>query len=310
MALARAAFITFFLSPFAGAQPPLAELLARVAEEAEVFYQNAQKVITRETLEQRAAMPPSRFRPRAGPGTSEVRQPRLQVREVVSEYSIGPLKASDSPALVEFRQVTSVDGRSIQSVESARHALSLGMRNPDEGLRKRMLEQFARHGLVDIATDYGLILLAFTKRGQADMTITPAGEGRIGPDAARALAWKQTSAAAGELAFHGKQVTRSPLQGVLWVRKSDGLPLRIEVWTEQADASKHTRRNEAAIDYVLSTHGFLTPASVVHRHRVDGRLITENLYRYDPFKLFRTESEIKFTDPPDPAGQPPAPVKK
>jgi hypothetical protein len=34
--------------------------------------------------------------------------------------------------------------------------------------------------------------------------------------------------------------------------------------------------------------------------------MTENLYRYDPFKLFAADSELKFTTLPDP----PAVVKK
>jgi hypothetical protein len=68
-------------------------------------------------------------------------------------------------------------------------------------------------------------------------------------------------------------------------------------------------RDEGTVDYRQSPHGFLTPASVVHRHLVDGNLITENLYRYEPFKLFSADAEIKFTEldtPPPPA----APVKK
>ena len=50
----------------------------------------------------------------------------------------------------------------------------------------------------------------------------------------------------------------------------------------------------------MSPHGFLTPASVVHRHLIDGQLLTENLYRYEPFKLFSADTDIKFTelDPP------------
>jgi hypothetical protein len=41
---------------------------------------------------------------------------------------------------------------------------------------------------------------------------------------------------------------------------------------------------------------------------VDGRTTTENLYRYEPFKLFTTSSDIKFKDMP--ATAPPAPIKK
>jgi hypothetical protein len=40
---------------------------------------------------------------------------------------------------------------------------------------------------------------------------------------------------------------------------------------------------------------------------VDGQLKTENLYRYEPFKLFSADAEIKFTEVPD--TPPPAPNK-
>ncbi len=310
MSLPPAALMAALLAAQTPAPPLPPDILFRVAEEAETLQQNVPKTLTQETLEQRALMPPSRFKPRVGQAAAEVRQPHLQIREIVSEYSVGMLRDSASRNLVEFRQVVSVDGRRIQTADSARHALSLGMQSADDRIRKRMLEDFARHGLVDIATDYGLILLAFTGRGQREMRIEPGGEGRIGTDDALLLAWRQTSSAAGELEFRGKKVARRALQGVLWVRKSDGLPLRIQAWVEYMDPSKHRIRDEATVDYVLSTHGFLTPASVLHRHRVDDRLITENLYRYEPFKLFSADTDIKFTEVPDTVTPPPAPAKK
>src|SRR5215469_18940431 len=94
--------------------PPAADpdLLSRVAEEAEILQQNAPKSLTTETLQQRTLLPPSRFRPRIGrTAIAAAAQPRLQVREIISEYSVGTLKESDSHNLCEFRQVISVDGR-------------------------------------------------------------------------------------------------------------------------------------------------------------------------------------------------------
>jgi hypothetical protein len=290
-------------------QPTLPEILARVAEEAEVLEQNAPKALTQETLEQRAQIFPPRSLLRVGKAATLAPKPRLLVREIVSEYSVGTLKESNSPDLVEFRQVVSVDGRRVQSAASARHALSLGIHSADDRVRKRMLEDFAKHGLVDVATDYGLILLAFTKRGLENMEVKPAGESRVGAEDALVVSWRQTSAAGGELEFFGNQSARRPLQGMLYVRKSDGLPLRVQAWAEHPDA-KRTIRDEAAVDYALSTHGFLMPASVVHRHLVDGQLKTENLYRYEPFKLFSADTEIKFTEVPDTPPPPPAPPRK
>src|SRR5471030_2170399 len=98
-------FVTLLLAAqmLAVQEPPsplaLPQLLSRVAEEAEVFQQNAPKSLTLETLEQRALMPPSRFHPRIGKAAMEVPKPRLQVREIVSEYSVGTLKESTTHSL-------------------------------------------------------------------------------------------------------------------------------------------------------------------------------------------------------------------
>src|SRR5664280_2878740 len=161
-----AVWIAFAQDP---AQPNLPDPLSRVAEEADMLQQNAPKSLTQEVLEQRALMPATRFRPRIGKKATTMAAPpsRLVVRQIVSEYSVGTLKDSTVQNLTELRQVISVDGRKVQSAASARHALSLGVTSADDRIRKRMLEDFAKHGLVDIATDYGIFLLAFTKRGLA-----------------------------------------------------------------------------------------------------------------------------------------------
>lgn len=282
------------------AQPEVREILSRVAEEAEVLQQNAAKAVTTETLEQRALLPPTRFRPRRGTIAADTPQVRIAVREVVSEYSVGALRESESRNLVEFRQVVTVDGRRVRTPESARRTLSMGIQTEDDRIRKRMLQEFASLGLVDIATDYGLILLAFSKRGQGNMVIEPVGESRMGVDDAVVLRWQQTSSAEGQLEFRGRNVARHAMAGDLWVRKSDGLPLRVRAVVEHGDG-KRTIRDEASVEYALSVHGFLTPASVVHRHVVDGQLLTENHYRYEAFKLFSADIDIKFTEVTDPA---------
>jgi len=302
---------TLALMALAIAQDPappnsLSALLSRVAEEDDILGQNAPKSLTQETLEQRSLMPPTRFRPRIGKGAMEPQNPRLVVREMVSEYSVGTLKESDSNNLVEFRQVISVDGRKVQSEEKARHSLSIGMKSPDDRIRKRMLEDLARHGFVDLATGYGIILLAFNKRFQENLDTALTGETQVGADAVWVIGWKQRDPDAGVLEFRGNLASRHTMHGTLLVRKSDGLPVRIQAITEHDKI-----RDDATVDYVQSAHGFLTPASVVFHHVVDGQLLTENHYRYEPFKMFAADAEIKFTELPDPPPTPPAqPVKK
>jgi hypothetical protein len=300
------ALLTLAISQDPASPHSLSDLLSRVAEEAEILRQNAPKAISQETLAQRSLMPPTRFRPRIGKAAMDPPKPRLMVREIISEYSVGTLKDSESNNLVEFRQVISVDGRKVQSEEKARHTLSLGIKSPDDRVRKRMLEDFARHGLVDLATDYGIILLAFSKRLQENLDTALTGEDQIGTDPVWIISWKQRDADAGVLEFRGNLASRHTMHGNLLVRKSDGLPVRIQAVTEHEKI-----HDDATVDYVQSAHGFLTPVSVVFHHVIDGQLITENHYRYEPFKMFAADAEIKFTELPDPPPAAPAPpVKK
>jgi hypothetical protein len=283
------------------AQAPAPDLLSRVAKEAELLAQKIPAAVCQETLEQRTHRMLG-----AGPAANDAKPSDLRLtRTIVSEYTVAPLQDSPSHELVEFRQVVSVDGRTVQSVEKARHALSLGLLSASDTARKRMLEDFAKHGLVDVATDYALILLVFTNPGQKSLKILPAGEDRVGPDDAVVFAWVQSAPGGGELSFDGNRSARLPLTGKLWARKSDGLPLRVSVWAVQKIAG-HSIRDEATVDYVSSAHGFVAPVSVLHQHVVDGQLRTENLYRYDTFKIFGSDTQIQYSKP---AAQPPRPSK-
>jgi hypothetical protein len=310
--MSRLVLAALFLAQAAAPAPQMTppQIMARVAEEAAVFQENLPKTIAHETLTQKAVLPPSRYV--ALGSRSAVTPPKVRMvsHEVVSEYSVGHLKNSDSQNLFEFRQVVSVDGKAVRSLESARRELTMGIRSQDDSVRKRMLQDYARFGLVDVATDYGLILLAFTRRSLDTMRMQPAGQSRVGADAALVLSWKQASADAGELEFRGRQAVRQALEGTLWVRATDGLPLRIQCWAEY-EQNKHKIRDEASVEYAMSSHGFLIPASVLHRHIMDGQLLTENLYRYDSFRLFASESELNFTEVPDvPPPAPAPPIKK
>jgi len=63
------------------------------------------------------------------------------------------------------------------------------------------------------------------------------------------------------------------------------------------DESQHHLRDDASVDYVVSSFGCVTPATVVHRHFVDDVVLTENLYIYDPFRLFTTDTDIRYITP-------------
>ena len=80
-----AAFLALAQDP----APSLPDLLSRLAEEAEIFQQNATKSLTVETLEQRALMPATRFRPRFGKAATIVPPPRLVLTRLTKSGAAG-----------------------------------------------------------------------------------------------------------------------------------------------------------------------------------------------------------------------------
>jgi hypothetical protein len=284
------------LPALSGQTLPLADILSRISEEAEVFRQVAPKALAEETLEQRTLKPPPRFR-MAGGARAPVKL-EYRNREVVSEYSYAAFEESQS-GMHEFRQVISVDGSPISTPEKARHALSLGLQSDDDRTRKKMLEEFRKYGLIDAAMDFGQIILLFDKRRLPNYEFRIEGTDRLGADDATVLFYQQRQGKAGFLVFEGRKTIRSKLDGKMWVRQKDGLPLRITLraqWVEQ----KHVRRHEAVVEYAMTSFGVLGPASVKHSEFFDNQLITENLFRYSPFKKFGADAEIKFDAAPEP----------
>lgn len=231
---------------------------------------------------------------------SEPMPSRFIGSEVVSEYTIGALTGAEGADLVELREVVSMNGQAIKPMETARRALWEDARRGKENARKHLLGVFTNLGLVDVASDYGLILLAFTSAGQKDMRLERVGDEYVGTEEAVRYRWEQT--AGGAVEFRGRKVNHRVLAGSLWIRKSDSLPLRISASFQHAEPH-HVLRDDAVVEYVPSPLGFSTPITVVHRHYVDGQGITENLYTYAPFHLFTSDTSIRYTDTGDGPGR-------
>ncbi len=267
-------------------------LLDRLSEEAEVFRRLAPRLLAQETLRQRALRTGRRFRPRIVKPPAEGPKLDYRTREIVSEYSYGTL--SESPdRLHEFRQVISVDGRRIAAPQSARRKLLSGLRAPDDRLRRRMLEEFERYGLRGAAADFGQLILLFTRRRLVEYTFQPAGKARVGAEPVQIVRYRQTGGAESLTIFEQGQARRRPVEGELWLRDPDGLPLRITLESRHQEDGR-TVTDHAAVDYVLSSHGVVTPASVVRRRLIGDVLLVEDVFQYSPFRLFSADAEVKF----------------
>ncbi len=273
----------------------LPAILARVSEEAEVFRHVAPEVLAEETLTQRGTKPPGRFRPRVGTAATKPVAAVQQTREITSEYSLGTLR--DAPqSLHEFREVVSVDGRAVSSAASARHSLALGLSSSDDHAKKHMLEEFQKHGLSTAVVDFGPLLLLFTKRQMGNYHFELAGEDRMGADRVQIVSYRQVSGPDRMLVFEGKQAIHQPIEGRIYARMPDGLPLRVTI-LESRESGKHRFRDEATVDYVQNANGFVAPAAVTHKGYADDQLIVEDQFHYTAFRKFGADAEIKFTVP-------------
>jgi hypothetical protein len=274
-------------------EPALDDVLRRLSEEAEVFSRVAPKVIGQEVLQQKARRPPPRFRPRIGQSALKPPPARYQTREIVSEYGYSTFQES-SEALHEFRQVVSVDGRTVASSGKARKLLIMGVTSADDKLKNRLLRDFEKYGLHGSATDLAPLLLLFTRRQLENYDFAADSEELIGAERTRRFAFRQKSGAAAITIFSGREAHRLPLEGHIWVRASDGLPVRIRL--RAAGAEKETAVERIiTVDYVLSPHGVLLPVSVLFVESMNGETTVENSYAYRDFKMFKVESELKFT---------------
>jgi hypothetical protein len=283
-------WMSLFLVCLAAYGQSLPDITSRLSEEAEVFRRVAPQIMAEETLTQRAVPGPPRLHLRLGAAATKPPDTTMVTREIISEYSFGVLA---DQTLHEFRQVISVDGHAVSSATAARRSLALGLKSDNDRTRKRMLEELQKYGLTTAAVDFGPLLLLFTKRQIGNYQFAPEARERIGADQVQVVSYCQVSGAERLLLLEGKQAVHQPVEGKIYARIPDGLPLRITI-VESRKHSKQVFRDEASVDYMMNAHGFLAPAAITHRGYADDQLMVEDHFEYTPFRKFSADAEIKF----------------
>ncbi len=259
-------------------------------------------MLAEERLEQMAVKPPARFRPRIGQSAEAPPKPVVQTKVVISEYTFASFREAPD-ALHEMRQIVSVDGRKIRTPEKARQTLTAGVISADDRLRKQMLVELQKHGLLETAIDFGQIILLFSKQGLRNFRFESGGRTRVGADSIITVKFEQLQGDAALMSFEERRVVRQRMQGSVWVREPEFLPIRVMVVTSYV-TKEGTIRDEGTVEYSETPFGGLAPASVVHRRYLGLEVLAENIFRYSVFRKFGADSEIKFTEVPDPPGPP------
>jgi len=270
--------ILLLTGAFAQENERLRSILARLSGEAETFTKTAPQLVATETLHQRAK-PVGNKRPAAEKADKDRPTPSTwQNREIVSEYAFASLRGAPE-AIREFRQVVSVDGQPVTAPEAARQKLAAALKSASDRGRKQMLESFERHGLVGTASDFGQLLLLFTKQRLDDYNFQLFGYARLGAEGTVVVNYKEQKGAGSLTIFENGKTLHRGVVGRFWAKDSDFLPLRITLNSERAQG-KSVRRDEAEVDYTMTPHGVLWPAAVVHREFLDGALVAENIFQY------------------------------
>jgi hypothetical protein len=266
-------------------------MLARASQEAEKYFANITRVVGTETLRQKAARVERRFKPRVG--STALPPLQWQQREVISEFGVSAFPEAGG-VLHEIRKVQQVDGRQIRKPEEARFSLATDMRNADDRLRRKLLLDFEKHGLLGAATDFTLSLLMFRPEAIDNFTFGPVSEKRLGPDEVLAVVFRQRDGAAQFTVYEGSRTSRSQLQGEVWLRKPDGVPVRVVLVAASNFNPGEAIIDEGVTDYFMAGEGYLLPAAVRHRRMRNRELILEEVSAFTRFQRFSAGVEIKF----------------
>jgi hypothetical protein len=258
----------------------LPHILERISDQAEAFRRVAPTVLAEETLEQKVKLTPE--------------SPDFVTHEVVSEYGYGGLPEAPK-AIHEIRKVIKSDGKQVTTTAKARQAMTLGLHSADDKLKKRLLEDFEKHGLRGAVTDFGQVILLFSLRHRKDYEFEIAGEKLMGTDKVTVLDYKQTGGAEGIILFRGNAESKEPVQGQILVRKSDGLPLRITM-NSVATTAEGPVKDELSVDYDESPLGCILPANVVHREYLKDVVVSENTFRYGPFRKMDGGTKLEIPE--------------
>jgi hypothetical protein len=158
------------------------------------------------------------------------------------------------------------------------------------------LKQFEKYGLLGAVTDYGQALLLFTRRNLEQYEFTAKGTNYLNGVSVLVFGYRQLDGPETVTLIEEKnndQVKHLRIEGEVWVRGDNFVPVRITIMGRQGFDADQVRE-EAAIDYAMSQYGALLPVKTEHRETRGGKIAAENDFSYTEFKKFGASSDITF----------------
>jgi len=249
------------------------KLAARLPEEAALFVRESTKVVSDETLHQRALK-------EVAVDSSGRAKAQWQDRVIVSRYGFVSFREAPE-TLREMRQIQSIDGKiskSDKSLKSVAAAVSAG----DERQKRKLLEDFEKAGLVGVATDLGQLLLLFSGRKIQNYDFSFQSQRFVGTERVMVFTYSQIEGG-GMTVYRGKDTMRPKLNGEIWV-DADYRPLKVTLNSVVESADKKVIRQEIEVRYGPSVLPCVLPTRAHHRELHDGVPQVENDYVYSTFR--------------------------
>ena len=268
------------------------QLVTALSQQADAFRKIAPDVVGQETLFQRAMKPPKGgLHIRVGASAQKTPEPAWQERRILSEYSFAAF-AGEGGALHELRRVTEVDGRPVQDSKKAQQELAAIVTAPDDKRKKELLEQFEKYGLLGSVTDFGQLLLLFNSRDIMHYEFTYRRTEMQGVARVLVFGYQQIDGKEGLTvvdAKRGNSAQNVRISGEVWVRENTFIPVRVTLRTDQDQV-----REEASVDYSMSSFGTLLPFWTEHRELRGGKVVAQNQFSYADFHKFDASTQINF----------------
>jgi hypothetical protein len=247
----------------------------RIAFYADQFSKIAPTLTAKETLEQVRLDEKKLVKPRK----KDEPWPPILKRTIVSKYGY----AATPTGIREVRQIESVDGKPVRSGGNLLDALAAGVTAESDENRQKLLIDFEKNGLRGMVIDFAQIILLFSKGATEKYEFSYQNTEKAGEELFLVYRFEQIDGQQAVTIFNGKQPVKKRLQGEVWCRRSDLVPMRIFLQADHYEG-KDLVRDMTTVDYGLAEN-MLFPGSVQHKQMRDGTVHVEDLFRYSDFRI-------------------------
>ena len=205
--------------------------------------------------------------------------PPVIKRTIVSAYGY----AVTGTGVQEVRQILSVDGKPVKASGSLLDALAAGVSAESDEKRHKLMLDIEKHGLRGMVIDFAQIILLFSKGAVQRYEFEFQKEEEVEGQLYLIYRFNQIDGQQAVTIFEGKAPVKKKLQGEIWLRRTDLIPLHLVLQTE------HTDKKETVQDVTTVTYGtmdaYIAPQEVKHQQFRNGTLHVEDLFKYSEQKL-------------------------